>query len=375
MKVLYILEDGRFGGMAKMIVDLAYNVRSRNLKPKVIIGSDHSDHLVSYTKSRDIEYEKVPLHILSKNKKSILEFFFFMFSDVAKLINIIKKTDPDIIYCNGSQHIKGVVAARLLGKKVIWHMHDTYQHQIVMCLFQSIRAMFTIKTFASSCERTIQYYDLPVETTLLSLPPIDTKEFTPSISLSRKKRKGEINILTVANVNPDKGLETLLYTAAEVNKSRNDIKFKVVGLIPETQLNLYSHLIDLSKRLEVKNVKFVGQREDIFALLEEADLYLCCSNNESGPISVFEAMSMQVPVVSTDVGDLKKIFAIHNCGRIQPVKDFHALSEEILTLLNNPLDMNNFGKNGRLTAIQQLDVKILADRHVQFYQKLINRRN
>lgn len=375
MKVLYILEDGRFGGMAKMVVDLAFHVRGPNIKSKVIIGSDHSDHLISYVKSRNIEYEKIPLHILSKNKKSIFEFVFYMFSDVARLINIIKKNNPDIIYCNGSQHIKGVVAARLLGKKVIWHMHDTYQHEIVTRLFQSIRAVFDVKTFASSCERTIQYYDLPVANTLLSLPPVDTEEFTPSISQNLKKRKDEINIVTVANVNPDKGFETLLYTAAKVNKCRDDVKFKIVGLIPETQFNLYAQLIDLSNSLETKNVEFLGQRDDIIALLEEADLYLCCSNNESGPISVFEAMAMQVPVVSTDVGDLKKIFAIHNCGRIQPVKDSDALAQEILTILNNPVDMENFSKNGRRTAMQHLDIKILADRHVQFYQKLINHNN
>ena len=44
----------------------------------------------------------------------------------------------------------------------------------------------------------------------------------------------------------------------------------------------------------------------IRSLLNQSDIYVCSSNYESSPVSIWEAMSMELPIVSTDVGDLSK---------------------------------------------------------------------
>ena len=36
------------------------------------------------------------------------------------------------------------------------------------------------------------------------------------------------------------------------------------------------------------------------------DIYICTSNNEASPLSVWEAMSMEKAIISTDVGDVGK---------------------------------------------------------------------
>lgn len=367
--ILYILEDGRFGGMPKMIADLANGVGKENVKTRLLVGLKDSDYLLSKITAYGVPVQTIPLHILSKTPKAIFLFLFYFLPDIFRLVLAIGKCKPDIVYCNGSQHIKGVIAARLMGKRVIWHMHDTYQPQLILTLFNIIRTVFGVKHFAASCERTISFYNLPVETTLLSRPPVDTQEFYPKDH--RRENQSSYTVISVANVNPDKGLDTLIQTAAKVNERRNDVQFLIVGLIPETQQNLYNELLALANRLKISNLKFLGQRKDIQTLLSDADVYLCCSNNESGPISVFEAMAMELPVVATDVGDLRKIFSFHEAGRIQPVKDSTALANEILSLLEDSNAREDLGRRGRLTAQQHLDIQHSIANHIRFYTSMI----
>lgn len=367
--ILYILEDGRFGGMPKMIADLANGIGKENVNTRIIVGLKDSDYLLSTIAAHNIPVETIPLHILSKNLKAISLFLLYFLPDILRLVVAIRKYKPDVIYCNGSQHIKGVIAARLAGKRVIWHMHDTYQPQLILTLFNIVRRVFRVKYFAASCERTISFYKLPLETTLLSRPPVDTQEFQPKTH--RKGNQSSYTVISVANVNPDKGLDTLIQTVAKVNEQRNDVQFLIVGLIPETQQNLYNELLALTNRLKISNLKFLGQRKDIQTLLSDADVYLCCSNNESGPISVFEAMAMELPVVATNVGDLKKIFSIHESGKIQPVKDSTALANEILLLLDNSSVREDLGRRGRLTAQQHLDIRHSIANHIRFYSSMI----
>jgi glycosyltransferase involved in cell wall biosynthesis len=369
LKILYILEDGRFGGMPKMIADLAAGIRNEGMDTQILVGLKDSDYLLSKINARNVPVKTIALHVLSKTPKAIFLFLFNFLPDIFRLVQAIGKYKPDIVYCNGSQHIKGVIAARLMGKRVTWHMHDTYQPQLILTLFKIIRTVFGLKYFAASCERTISFYNLPIETTLLSRPPVDTQEFQPINH--KRENQSFYTVISVANVNPDKGLDTLIRTAAKVNEQRDDVQFLIVGLIPDTQRNLYDVLLALANQLQISNLKFLGQRNDIQTLLSGADVYLCCSNNESGPIAVFEAMAMELPVVATDVGDLRKIFSFHEAGRIQPVKDATALANEIISLLDDSKVREDLGRRGRLTAQQHLDIRHSIANHIHFYASMM----
>jgi len=371
MKILYLLEDGRFGGMAKMVLELVSQVNSRGIKTQIVIAKKDSETLYKMAQKLKLNVSLLDIRLLSKKKSLVLTYLLFFIPDLIKIITSINRFNPDIVYCNSSPHFKGVIAARLLGKKVIWHMHDTYQPKIILGLFQVVRSVFGVHHFVASSMRTIEYYNLPTQATLLSIPPVDTNEFHPSRQEIFSEKNSPYNIISVCNINPDKGIDTLINTAAKVNEERSDVCFNVVGLIPSTQAEYFRGLTSLSAKLNVTNVHFLGQREDIRILLSQADLYLCCSNNESGPISVFEAMAMEKPVVSTDVGDLRRIFEINRSGHVLPVGDSAALAEEILFLLNNPILMKDLGQRGRKTAEEHLDIRLSISNHLNFYRSVI----
>ena len=56
-----------------------------------------------------------------------------------------------------------------------------------------------------------------------------------------------------------------------------------------------------------ENIFFIGQKNNIYDYLNISELYVCSSNYESSPISIWEAMSMNLPIISTKVGDLTRV--------------------------------------------------------------------
>jgi glycosyltransferase involved in cell wall biosynthesis len=67
---------------------------------------------------------------------------------------------------------------------------------------------------------------------------------------------------------------------------------------------------------ELNNVRFLGHCSDPSKLYPEISGLLVMSEFEGLPIVSLEAMAMGIPVLATDVGDLRKIFAEHRVGHL-----------------------------------------------------------
>lgn len=105
------------------------------------------------------------------------------------------------------------------------------------------------------------------------------------------KRKGVADLIKALN-----------YLKIEYNIDHNDIKLSIAGEGPEL-----SNLINLSNQLELlKMVNFEGWKEnyEMEKLLISSQLFALPSYNEGLPISILEAISYGLPVVSTNVGSI-----------------------------------------------------------------------
>ena len=97
---------------------------------------------------------------------------------------------------------------------------------------------------------------------------------------------------------------------------------------------------------------------------------MCSSDNEASPLSVWEAMSMEKPIVSTDAGDIGKFIANGTNGYLVNVGDEIALGKKIKRLFLDSNLRKKFGKLARKTAIKKLDLKICAQLHLSAYQAI-----
>ncbi|HEX3735809.1 MAG TPA: glycosyltransferase [Solirubrobacterales bacterium] len=79
---------------------------------------------------------------------------------------------------------------------------------------------------------------------------------------------------------------------------------------------------------------FLGQRTDVSALLAHTDLMLLPSTSDAMPMAVIESLTLGVPVVASDVGDVKE--TVGDAGICVPVGDAGALAAACVHVFSDP---------------------------------------
>jgi glycosyltransferase involved in cell wall biosynthesis len=210
-------------------------------------------------------------------------------------------------------------------------------------------------------------------------PPVDTESFTPgSIDRAAARARfgledGDVVLGTIGNLNPQKGHEYLLRSAALARKVRNDIRVLLVGASHETHRTYERRLYELAGRLGLtvgRDVIFTGGLADVRPALASMDLFVLVSvpRSEGAPTVVEEAMTMQLPVVASDVGAVAEVVEDGVTGVIVPPLSPEAASAAILRLLADPHALRAMGARGRERALARFSADECARVHLEAYE-------
>ena len=134
-------------------------------------------------------------------------------------------------------------------------------------------------------------------------------------------------VLTIARLAPQKGLDLLLEAATLIKQRGLNFTWLVAGDGPlKTQLNQQITAADLP-------VKLLGRREDIGALLAQADVVVQTSYWEGQPLTLREAMQAGRAVVATDVGG--SAYTLAGCGQlVEPQAG--PLADAVVAVISDP---------------------------------------
>lgn len=134
-------------------------------------------------------------------------------------------------------------------------------------------------------------------------------------------------VLTIARLAPQKGLDLLLEAATLIKQRGIDFTWLVAGDGPlKAQLNQQITTTDLP-------VKLLGRREDIGALLSQADVVVQTSYWEGQPLTLREAMQAGRAIVATDVGG--SAYTLAGCGQlVEPQAG--PLADAVVAVISDP---------------------------------------
>src|SRR5207244_11709205 len=108
---------------------------------------------------------------------------------------------------------------------------------------------------------------------------------------------------TVANFRPQKRLDVLVRAAALVRSELADVRFVLVGQGP-----LEPEIRELARALGVDDtVVFAGFRDDAPRVMKAFDVFVLASSYEGLSIAMLEAMTLERPMVLTDVGGIREV--------------------------------------------------------------------
>ena len=390
IKVANIIEDGRLAGPQMRIIEIARYLANKEFANKgkvfnsVNVTTDRIkiNTTVFFPIFENIEFKnllmknkinfiELPIHRLSKRVANFLSFFFFFFIEICILWFYLKKGNYDIVHISGGAwQFKGIIAGKLAKCKIIWHLNDTKAPRIIYILFRLL-ANITTDGFIVSGYRVYKYYlerylKLKSKKIFLIRPPVNCFYFNSKHLKDHKPNYG-LNILTVGNVNPNKGFEYFLTMAHILNSKYNNLNFFIVGPIYKSQFAYYKKLKQLQIKYNLSNLVFYGVCKDIRKVLTLTDIFVCSSINESGPMSVWEAMAMEKAIVTTDVGDIPWLLKNNHNGYIVPKKNPLELAKHVSILIDDNSKRIEFGKKARQIAIEKLDVSKIAENHLKSY--------
>lgn len=374
LRVANLIEEGRWGGPQKRISLVAAELKRFSVDTTVLLPVAESDHFRQVLDEAGVKWKALSLRRLGRGWRALLGFAVSLPGDIFRLWRELKTGNYDLLHVSGGAwQFKGPIAGRLAGIPVIWHLNDTQMPAALVVLLRCAGQI--ADAFIVAAKRVRTYYldgTSLARMPIYSVPaPVVTRDLSRELVVADEavQALASPRIVTVSNINPIKGLETLI-EAASILKSRMEFfSISIVGPVPSTQTRYFSMLNDMVEQRGLRaHVHFVGKRSHVEGTLKSAEIYVCSSYAEASPMAVWEAMSMSCAIVSTDVGDVSEYLSNGESGFVIPVRNPEAMADAICRLAKDEALRIEFGKKARDVACQCLDIGVIAEKTANAYR-------
>ncbi|PSJ23339.1 glycosyl transferase family 1 [Halomonas sp. ND22Bw] len=377
MKVLHIISSLSTGGAERAL----YNVLLGGL------ASSNESIVISLRDSGSfggkIRELGVPVYELGLKKG------FDVVKSALLLREVVRKVSPDII--QGWMY-HGNLAATLAAKfslarspYLLWNVRHSLHsvgaekfmtRQVIRCnRWLSKKPDVILYNSGLSC-RQHELFGFSSSASKVIPNGFDIEELQPCFKIGEAVRKdlrisSDVKVIGhVARYHPMKDHASFLRASVKVMSYRED----VVCLMAGRNVNLDNPtLADIVPNSLVDRFYFVGERSDIPELMRSMDV-LCLSSawGEAFPNVLGEAMALGVPCVATDVGDSRDI--VGETGMVVPPLDSEALSNALLTMLDNTIDQQALLSSAARARIEErYALPRVVEEYSRLYERLVSR--
>ena len=133
-----------------------------------------------------------------------------------------------------------------------------------------------------------------------------------------------------------------------------------------------AELEKMAENLAVKpRVRFLGWRDDVAALLQTADLFVCPSRHEPLGNVVLEAWAQNVPVVAADSYGPGTLIEHLVSGVLVPVDDSMMLAKAIRLVIEDDRLNADISREGRAAYEAKYTESAVVSRYLQFFQEIL----
>ena len=187
---------------------------------------------------------------------------------------------------------------------------------------------------------------------------------------------GKVRIATTGRLVEKKGIEYGIRAVAKIAEFNQNIEYNIIG-----DGDLKEHFEKLIAQLNIERiVKILGwrQQQEIIEILDNCHIFVAPSvtasdGNQDAPVNTLkEAMSMGLPVISTQHGGIPELVEDGVSGFLVPEKDADAIAEKLNYFIQHPEIWEAMGKAGRARVEEKYDMNKLNDELVEIYQQMLN---
>jgi len=365
VQVLQILPSLDTGGAEKMVLYLTGELMKTGIKTGVVSFFDgHGSQI-----DRQLRAEGIPLWSLGKRRGPDLA----MLARLRKLIGALR---PDVIHTHLSalRYAVPAIACAKNPPAILHTIHRVAERDSELglrwlqrwCLRRSNAVIAVSDEVARSCARV---YDLSHVRVIPNGIPFCSPGCTPDIRVAVRSSLGidadSFVFCCVARLRAVKNHKTLLEAFAGIHRQTG------AHLLLAGDGELRRELEALARALQItEQIHFLGEQDNVAALLTASDAFVLPSLSEGTPLSVLEAMMASLPIIATSVGGLPELVRNGTEGLLAPPANVEALRDAMASMISDTDARRAMSQAAREKAAARFGVATMARSYLSAYGRL-----
>lgn len=348
-KITLITHSLCLSGAPKVVLDLALLLKRQKHKINIISLADGPLRK---------EFEALGISVICVPEK--LRYWYHQPKKLKKIQQILKllcylffKTQ-NIVICNCvvSWSVLFPLVFFSSFRKFYWYIHDSFPPSALVSSHAGLRLLKKIKNkanlklwFGSDSTRQIWKDSFVGEVKYWSGLP--KQQVKPS------KKDSIKSILSIGSLSPRKAPHILLDAFVDCVESKRipeDVTLTIVGFSEAIQDAYLCELLIRRNKLDFKHrIHFVKSLDalDLQPYYERADLYVQSSLVECLPLALLQAMSLGLPIITTNVNGCTEAIQHLQSGYVCSSRSHKALTDAIVEAINHPEKSYNLGLNAQ----------------------------
>ncbi|MCK5632165.1 glycosyltransferase family 4 protein [bacterium] len=194
---------------------------------------------------------------------------------------------------------------------------------------------------------------------------VDTKRFSPGLSKIKAKYKDQKIVLYFGRLHYQKNVDLLIRSFKYVKEKIDKVKLVIIGTG-----NQYEKLKKMSTNdSDIIMTGFISD-EDLVDYMRASDIVVFPSRGENASFTIMEAMACELPVVSSDVGNAKKILG-DGRGILLEKYTENEIADICIDILSNEKKADKIGKEAHKYVEENHSWDKISKKTEELYNQII----
>ena len=323
---------------------------------------------------------------------------------VVRLARLLMREAPqfDLVIVSGMKIIPlaAVPVCRMLGKKTIVRIESPFeilqpisseslntmhgpvgrllQHALKRLQAAVLRRATCVVAISTEIAALLTRPELRHERVVKIPNAVDVERFKPVSAAAKAALRAQLGmpasksvLVNVGRVTRSKGMLTLIAAWSEIVARYDDVLLLVLGGGRGYWDDCEDEVIEYIRTHRLQgHVQLVGPSDRVHEYLQGADLFVSPSEYEGFALTLLEALSCALPVVTTTVGEAAYVVREGRTGFLCPPKDVQALKASLEAALERRAEWPEMGREAR-ESVRQFDLTRVSERYAELCCELV----
>lgn len=350
---------------------------------KALALKGHEIHFITYSQPVRLDnfLENVYYHEVSISDYPLFEYQPYETLLTSKMVDVVKYEKLDLLHvhyaiphASTAYMAQQILKAQGITIPFITTLHGTditlvgkdpcFEPVITFCINQSNAVTAVSRSLR---DETYQFFTTEKEIDVIhNFIDIPNELHPVNMDLRRKYAKDEERIIThVSNFRKVKRIDDIVLIFEQVLK-KLPCKLLLVGDGPERNI-----AEKMARDLGIcHQIIFIGKVRDTREVLQLSDLFLLTSEKESFGLAALEALSVGVPVVSTNIGGIPEVNEEGFSGYLSDVGDVTSMAASAVKILEDKEVHQRFRENAYEQS-KQFSLEKILPVYENLYEKVL----